>query len=176
MGMSNESGSATRAKFGATPAEAVTSWAASLGVDFSLVSEEATEYAPTVPATATQTEARPSLESVLAKLMSFDGAIGVALVDSESGMVLSAAGTASNLGLSAAGAAVILRSRLATNKALGLAERIDDVLISLGNQVQIIHPLAHNPKFFVYMIGDKTTTGLAMARYKAAEADSQLRF
>lgn len=178
--MSNESGLPARAKRGATPAEAVTSWAANLGVDLSMLSEEGGENAPAAsPAAATtaaETQERPSLESVLAKLMSFDGAIGVALVDSESGLILSEAGTASNFGLSAAGASVILRARLATNKALGLTERIDDVLISLSNQVQIIHPLAHNPKFFVYMIGDKTATGLAMARYKAAEADSQLRF
>ena len=118
---------------------------------------------------------RPSLESVLEKLLAFDGSIGVALVDSESGMVLGEAGSASNLGLSAAGASVILRARLATNKALGIAEKIDDVLISLSGQVQIIHPLANNPKFFVYMIGDKTKSGLAMARYKATEADHQIQ-
>ena len=118
---------------------------------------------------------RPSLESVLEKLLAFDGSIGVALVDSESGMVLGEAGSANNLGLSAAGASVILRARLATNKALGIAEKIDDVLISLSGQVQIIHPLANNPKFFVYMIGDKTKSGLAMARYKATEADHQIQ-
>lgn len=118
---------------------------------------------------------RPSLESVLEKLLGFDGSIGVALVDSDSGMVLGEAGSVDNLGLSAAGASVILRARLATNKALGLNEKIDDVLISLSSQVQIIHPLANNSKFFVYMIGDKSKSSLAMARYKATEADHQIQ-
>ena len=169
-----------RAARRATPEPDFSSWAARLGVDLSLLGEDMPDEVgapvPSVAAVADAAPDRPSLESVLEKLLAFDGSIGVALVDSESGMVLGEAGSASNLGLSAAGASVILRARLATNKALGIAEKIDDVLISLTSQVQIIHPLANNPKFFVYMIGDKTKSGLAMARYKATEADLQIQF
>lgn len=163
----------------AAPEPAFSSLASRLGVDLSLLGEDMADNA-SAPVSSPRAVAeaapdRPSLESVLEKLLAFDGSIGVALVDSESGMVLGEAGAASNLGLSAAGASVILRARLATNKALGIAEKIDDVLISLSGQVQIIHPLANNPKFFVYMIGDKTKSGLAMARYKATEADHQIQ-
>jgi predicted regulator of Ras-like GTPase activity (Roadblock/LC7/MglB family) len=114
---------------------------------------------------------RPNLEVVLEKLLSFDGALCVAVVDSETGMILGNAGSGVDIELAAAGASVILRARLASIKALGGEEQIEDVLISLTSQVQIIHPLPRNPSIFTYLIGDKAKSSLAMARFKAAEAD-----
>jgi hypothetical protein len=187
--MSTESRSPLRLRRGAAEPDRpdysepdFSSWAARLD-EFTTAHVDEQANAPAAPAAAAPAapdleavkDDRPSLEAVLEKLLAFDGSIGVALVDSESGMVLGEAGSVDNLGLSAAGAAVILRSRLATNKALGLNEKIDDVLISLSSQVQIIHPLANNPKFFVYMIGDKSKSSLAMARYKATEADQHIQ-
>lgn len=120
-------------------------------------------------------DGRPSLEDVLEKLLSFDGAMCVAVVDSESGMILGSAGSGVDIELAAAGASVILRARLGSIKALGVDEKIDDVLISLTSQVQIIHPLPRNPSIFTFLIGDKNKSSLAMARYKAAEADLLIR-
>jgi predicted regulator of Ras-like GTPase activity (Roadblock/LC7/MglB family) len=114
---------------------------------------------------------RPSLDEVLKNLLRFDGAMCVAVVDSETGMILGKAGSGVDVDLAAAGASVILRARLGSIKALGADEQIDDVLISLTSQVQIIHPLPRNPTIFTYLIGDKAKSSLAMARYKAAEAD-----
>ena len=116
-------------------------------------------------------DSRPSLDAVLKKLLSFDGAMAVAVVDSHSGMTLGHAGSGIDIDLAAAGASGILRARLASVKALGGDEKIDDVLISLTSQVQIIHPLPSNPSIFTYLIGDRSKSSLAMARYKAAEAD-----
>lgn len=120
-------------------------------------------------------DGRPSLEAVLEKLLSFDGAMCVAVVDSETGMILGKAGSGIDIDLAASGASVILRARLASIKALGGDETIDDVLISLSSQVQIIHPLPRNPTIFTYLIGDKAKSSLAMARFKAAEADLQIQ-
>jgi hypothetical protein len=180
-------------------------WAASLGADLSSLSDGAapkestssdaaspreSSFAPpavaAVAAVASEIEAAPqptavvvedrqSLDSVLEDLLAFDGSIGVALVDGQSGMVLGEAGSAGNLGLSAAGASVILRARLDTNKALGRAEDIADVLITLSSQVQIIRPLSKNANLFLFLVGDKAKASLAMARYKAAEADGKIR-
>jgi predicted regulator of Ras-like GTPase activity (Roadblock/LC7/MglB family) len=127
--------------------------------------------APATPAL----DGRPSLAAVLEKLLSFDGAMGVAVVDSETGMVLGKAGSGVDMDLAAAGASVMLRARLASTRALDASEKIDDLLISLTSQVQIIHPLPSNPSIFTYLIGDKTKSSLAMARYKAAEADLQIQ-
>lgn len=188
--MSAESRSPVRTLLRPAPKVRPVSFAASLGADLSSLSDGAgskgSSAEPLASAVAVienespapialAAEDRQSLESVLADLLAFDGSIGVALVDGQSGMVLGEAGSASNLGLSAAGASVILRARLEKNKALGLAEDIADVLITLSSQVQIIHPLSKNSSLFLYMIGDKAKSSLAMARYKAAEADNKIR-
>ena len=176
--MSPESGSLTRTLRRAAPEPHRPVWAASLGVDLSSLSETSSdevrpnESSSEPPALAV--EDRQPLDSVLEELLVFDGSIGVALVDGQSGMVLGEAGSG-NLGLSAAGASAILRARLETNKALGRAEEIVDVLITLSSQVQIIRPLSKNSQLFLYLIGDKTKSSLAMARYKAAEADENIR-
>jgi hypothetical protein len=160
------------------------SWAANLD-DFIPAAQAAPAKESATPAkvSATQTatavieaavkavDDRPSLEQVLETLLSFDGALCVAVVDSETGMILGHAGSGVDIDLAAAGASVILRARLASLKAMGNAEKIDDVLISLTSQVQIIHPLPKNPSIFTYLIGDKSKSSLAMARYKANEAD-----
>jgi predicted regulator of Ras-like GTPase activity (Roadblock/LC7/MglB family) len=142
----------------------------------------AAESAATTTATAVDVapaaqtpDNRLSLEEVLEKLLSFDGAMCVAVVDSETGMILGKAGSGVDIDLAAAGASVILRARLASTRALGTSEKIDDVLISLTSQVQIIHPLPNNPSIFTYLIGDKAKASLAMARYKATEADVQIQ-
>jgi hypothetical protein len=124
---------------------------------------------------ATASAVRPSLESVLEQILGFDGAMSVALVDSETGMVFGKAGSGVDIELASAGASVILRSRLASIRALGSNEKIDDLLISLTSQVQIIHPLPSKPSIFTYLIADKARSSLALARYKAAEADLQIQ-
>jgi len=150
-----------------------TSWASKLD-DFAPKNNVAATAEPLSVVVAPVEEpidARPSLDAVLNKLLSFDGAMCVAVVDSESGMTLGKAGSGVDIDLAAASASGILRARLASVKALGGDEKIDDVLISLTTQVQIIHPLPSNPSIFTYLIGDKSKSSLAMARYKAAEAD-----
>jgi hypothetical protein len=151
----------------AAPAKAPTAKAAAPAP----VVEEIVEVIPEAAAG----DDRPSLEAVLEKLLSFDGAMCVAVVDSETGMILGKAGSGVDIDLAASGASVILRARLASIKALGGEETIDDVLISLSSQVQIIHPLPRNPTIFTYLIGDKAKSSLAMARFKAAEADLQIQ-
>jgi len=187
--MSAESRSPVRTLLRPAPKPRPMSFAASLGADLSSLSDGASpkgsspEALESVLAAAEPApepivlaaEDRQSLQSVLEELLVFDGSIGVALVDGQSGMVLGEAGSASSLGLSAAGASVILRSRLETNKVLGRSEQIADVLITLSSQVQIIHPLAENANLFLFLIGDKAKSSLAMARYKAAEADDKIK-
>ena len=141
----------------------------------------AAPIAPSLATAADPASAAPalddhhSLSEVLEKLLGFDGAMCVALVDSESGMTLGKAGSGIDIDLAAAGASVILRARLASAKALGTEEKIDDLLISLTNQIQIIHPLPSNPTIFTYLVADKSKSSLAMARYKATEADLQIQ-
>ena len=159
----------TEAQPGETPAAAPA--AVATPVATAVATESAVDAAPSHRAF----DDRPSLEEVLEKLLSFDGAMCVAVVDSETGMILGKAGSGVEIDLAAAGASVILRARLGSIKALGTGDKIDDLLISLTSQVQIIHPLPSNPSIFTYLIGDKSKSSLAMARYKATEADLLIR-
>jgi predicted regulator of Ras-like GTPase activity (Roadblock/LC7/MglB family) len=137
--------------------------------------EAVAEPAPVVEEAPAVVDERPSLERVLETLLSFEGALSVAVVDSDSGMVMGKAGSGIEMDLAAAGASTILRARLASTRALGAKEKIDDMLISLSSTVQIIHPLPSNPTIFTYLIGDKSKSSLAMARFKATEADLLIR-
>lgn len=155
----------------AAPAKAAATSAPAASVAPAAEPAAVVEPAPAVEAV----DKRPSLEKVLETLLSFDGALCVAVVDSDSGMILGKAGSGMEMDLAAANASVILRARLASTKALGTKEKIDDMLISLSSQVQIIHPLPQNPSIFTYLIGDKSKSSLAMARFKANEADQLIR-
>jgi hypothetical protein len=114
------------------------------------------------------------LRDDLEKILAFDGAMCVALVDSESGMVLGQAGSGIDIERAAAGASMILRARRGTIKALGILDEIDDLLVTLSTQLQIIRPLSRNPTVFIYLIVDKSKASLGMARYKVAEADGHI--
>lgn len=115
------------------------------------------------------------LEENLQELIDFDGAVSVALVDSETGMILGSAGsTDDNLELAAAGASVMLRARRSTIKALGMGDSIDDLLVTLSTQLQIIRPLAQSPTLFLYLVVDRAKSSLAMARFKSSEAAGKI--
>ena len=119
-------------------------------------------------------EKSASLNEDLEKLLAFDGAMCVALVDSESGMVISEAGSGVDMERAAASASMILRTRRSTIKALGLPDQIDDLLVTLTSQLHIIRPLSDKPTIFIYLIVDRSKASLAMARYKVTEADGHL--
>lgn len=115
-----------------------------------------------------------NIHDSLAKLMTIDGAIGVALVDSGSGMALGTLGTGLDLELAAAGNTEVVRAKLKTIAALGLTESIDDILITLSSQYHIIRPLAAAPEVFIYIALDKARGNLALARLSTREVEKQL--
>lgn len=126
------------------------------------------------PVAVVETSNGPSLNDTLKEVIAFDGAMSVALVDGDTGMILGNAGIAEDLELAAAGASVMLRARRSTVKTLGLDDEVEDLLVTLSTQLQIIRPLMHNPKIFLYLIVDKERSSLAMARFKASEAGDKL--
>ena len=83
-----------------------------------------------------------SLNESLSQLLSVDGALCAAVVDSSSGMLLGNAGTGVDMELAAAGNTEVVRAKNKTLQALGLQDTIDDILITLGKQYHIIRPLA----------------------------------
>ncbi len=110
----------------------------------------------------------------LKKLLEVDGAMCAALVDANSGMMLGSAGSGVDLDVAAAGNTEVVRAKLKTMKALGLADKIEDILISLGKQYHIIrlNPAKHG--LFLYFVLDRGKANLALARRACADLDAEL--
>ncbi|MFB9239550.1 hypothetical protein ACFFWC_29130 [Plantactinospora siamensis] len=111
-----------------------------------------------------------NLDVALKGAMSIDGAIGVALVDYNSGMTLGVAGGTSDFDLTvaAAGNTDVVRAKMRTIEMLNLADEIEDILITLTNQYHLIRPLTgRNGKgLFLYLALSKTRSNLALARHQ----------
>ena len=114
-------------------------------------------------------------KEILPKLMEIDGCMGTCIVDSNSGMMLGAAGGGGvNLEVAAAGNTEVVRAKRKTMKALMLNETIEDILITLGKQYHLIRPLTANDALFIYLVLDKSKANLAMARYSLAQLEREL--
>ncbi|MDO9352299.1 MAG: hypothetical protein Q7T55_01300, partial [Solirubrobacteraceae bacterium] len=73
-----------------------------------------------------------TIKQSLEELMTADGAMCAAVVDSGSGMMLGSAGSGVDLEVAAAGNTEVVRAKLKTMRQLGLNDVIDDILITLG--------------------------------------------
>lgn len=117
-----------------------------------------------------------NINQTLEQLMTADGAICAAVVDSTSGMMLGSIGTGLDMEIAAAGNTEVMRSKTKTMRALGLNDTIEDILITLGKQYHIIRPSSHKEGVFIYFVLDKARANLAMARRKVQDADKELDF
>lgn len=117
-----------------------------------------------------------TITETLESLMTVDGAICVALVDSDSGMLLGKAGSGMDLDVAAAATTELVRAKINTMKALGLTDTIDDMLITITTQYHVIRPLAATPQVFIYFALDRSKANLAMARLKVVAADAAIVF
>ena len=110
----------------------------------------------------------------LKKLLEVDGAMAVALVDSASGMMLGSAGGGVDLDVAAAGNTEVVRAKLKTMKSLGLNDKIEDILITLGKQYHIIRLISSKPGLFLYFVLDRNKANLALARRACADVEPEL--
>jgi len=108
-----------------------------------------------------------NIDGILADVMSINGAIATSLIDWQSGMVLGTAGGSAdfNIELASAGNSDVIKAKMETMKSLGLAGGIQDILITLTDQIHILKIVESNPELCLYAaFTDKAN--LAMARHK----------
>lgn len=117
-----------------------------------------------------------TIKQSLEELLTADGAMCAAVVDSNSGMMLGSAGSGVDLEVAAAGNTEVVRAKLKTMRALGLNDVIDDILITLGKQYHILRPLARREGVFVYYVLDRNKSNLALARRKVQDVERELSF
>ncbi|WP_457031743.1 hypothetical protein [Kitasatospora sp. P5_F3] len=118
-------------------------------------------------------------ETALKDVMSsIDGAIGVALVDYNSGMALGTLGGSAELDLNvaAAGNTDVVRAKVRAIELLNLKEAIEDILISLNSQYHLIRPLTgrSGKGLFLYLALDRGRANLAMARHQLKRIEAEL--
>ncbi|WP_299538374.1 hypothetical protein [uncultured Streptomyces sp.] len=121
------------------------------------------------------TSVEVSLKSLLTDI---EGARGAAVVDWTSGMALGTLGGDKDLDLTvaAAGNTDVIRAKMRTMEMLGIQDRIEDILITLGGQYHLIRPVSGRGGngLFIYLVLDKERSNLAMARHHLKRTEEQL--
>jgi hypothetical protein len=120
-----------------------------------------------------------NMDTALKEVMGIEGAIGVALVDWESGLCLGTLGGGKllDLNLAAAGSTDVVRAKMRTMESLHLNDAIEDMLITLEKQYHLIR-LLKNPRngngLFLYLVLDRTKSNLALARHNLARVEAEI--
>jgi predicted regulator of Ras-like GTPase activity (Roadblock/LC7/MglB family) len=115
-----------------------------------------------------------NIKQSLDELLTADGAMCAAVVDSTSGMMLGSAGSGLDLEVAAAANTEVVRAKMKAMRQLGLNDVIDDILITLGKQYHIIRPVSRKEGTFIYFVLDKSKSNLALARRKAQDVEREL--
>jgi len=92
------------------------------------------------------------------------GYIAASLVDLESGMTLGLKSMRPDFDLAAASAynSEMVKQKMKIMKALSLKTTLEDMLITLGDQIHVIRMV--NPTTFIYLAVDRSLSNLAIVR------------
>ncbi len=128
----------------------------------------------TPPDISTRKTAGPAYHQALTEIMLIDGALAVAIVNWQTGELIDGLGSGVNLSLAAAGNSEVVRAKMKVMHALGLNDRIEDILITLGGQLHLIRLLDSNTDLFLYVILERAVANLGMARMTLQQVESRL--
>lgn len=120
-----------------------------------------------------------NIETALKEAMDIEGALGVALVDWDSGMPLGTLGGGKylDLDLAAAGNTEVIRAKMRTMQSLNLNDEIEDILITLSKQYHLIRLMTHANgahNLFLYLVLDRSKANLALARHHLRRIENDL--
>lgn len=115
-----------------------------------------------------------TIKQSMEEILTLDGALCAAIVDSSSGMIMGQIGSGVDLEQAAAGNTEVVRAKMKTMRSLGLNDVIEDILITLGKQYHLIRPMARNEGVFIYAVLEKAKANLALARRKVLDVEKNL--
>ena len=120
------------------------------------------------PAVATS----PHLERVVTSLRRLDGYTAAMLIDGQSGVVIGGDGDGAHpdMQVSSAGYCEVYRLERELVASLGVADQIEDVVITLSTQYHILHAIPNHPSLLLCVVLDRAAN-LALARYAITAAD-----
>ena len=92
------------------------------------------------------------------------GFIAASLVDLDSGMTLAVKSTRTEFDLAVASAynSELVKQKLKIMKALNLKTTLEDMILTLGDQIHFIKVLS--PAIFVYLAADRSSANIAIVR------------
>jgi hypothetical protein len=92
------------------------------------------------------------------------GFIAASLVDMESGMTLAVRSTRNDFDLAVASAynSELVKQKLKIMKALNLKTHLEDMILTLGDQIHFIKILS--PTLFIYLAADRSVSNIAIVR------------
>ena len=115
------------------------------------------------------------VKAALDEAMAIEGALGACLVDYQSGMTLgTAGGHGLDLEMAAAGTTEVVRSKLRVMGALGIEERIEDMLFTLNSQFHLIRMITATDSLFLYLALNRGPANLGMAKFQLSSAEQKL--
>ncbi|HEY1065889.1 MAG TPA: hypothetical protein VGE52_07260 [Pirellulales bacterium] len=117
-----------------------------------------------------------SISEALEECLKLEGATAAALVDWKSGMCLgTAGGERIDLEVAAAGNTEVVRAKMRVMANLKLADKIEDILITLGKEYHLIRLVEVDPNLFLYLILRRDVGNLALARRKLSTVEKDMK-
>lgn len=121
---------------------------------------------------ATEKQIIETIEKIAAEMSGF---IAASLVDMESGLTLGAKSVRSDFDLAVASAynSELVKQKLKIIKALNLKSTLEDMVLTLGDQIHIVKLVT--PNTFLYLAADRESTNLAIVRTAVNKHSPSLR-
>ncbi len=116
-------------------------------------------------------------KQALASMLTLEGLLGCAVVDSTTGLTLARElreDQPVDMELAAAACAQVLRAHRLAARNMGLSEHLDELITSAGPRQQIVRVVSKHPDLFLVALLDKSRTNLAMARFQLMDAERSL--
>jgi len=121
---------------------------------------------------ATEKQIVETIDKIAAEMSGF---IAASLVDMESGLTLGTKSLRSDfdLGVASAYNSELVKQKLKIIRALNLKSTLEDIVLTLSDQIHIIRLVS--PNVFLYLAADKDATNLAIVRSAVIRHSAALR-